>query len=80
MVEEARGKHGVVLRTSEFFAGLCDLSYLGISGLIGYFAKNRPAADRIFHIPFDDMAEIDMPVMNLSTRGYDAHSGIRPTA
>ena len=76
VISEAWHNHGVVLRKAEFFAGLCDLSYLGTSGDIddlSYFAKNCPLAERIFRIPFDDMAEINMPVMNLSTCGYDAH-------
>ena len=76
LVSEAWRTHGVVLRKAEFFAGLCDLSYLGTSGDIddlSYFSKNCPMADRIFRIPFNDMAEINMHVMNLSTCGYDAH-------
>jgi arginine utilization protein RocB len=73
---EAREKYGVTLARAEFFAGLCDLSYLGYSGgpeEMKCFIDNCPAADKIFRVPFEDMAEIDMPVANLSTYGHDAH-------
>jgi arginine utilization protein RocB len=76
LISEARREHGVVLRKAEFFAGLCDLSYLGVSGVIEdmrYFSKNCPLAEKLFRIPFNDMAEINMPVMNLSVCGHDAH-------
>jgi arginine utilization protein RocB len=76
LITEARDRYCVALRKAEFFAGLCDLSYLGFSGDAGdmnCFSKNCPAADKIFRVPFDDMAEINMPVVNLSTSGHDAH-------
>ncbi|MDR3321153.1 MAG: M20/M25/M40 family metallo-hydrolase [Synergistaceae bacterium] len=76
IIVEACDKYGVTLRKEEFFAGLCDLSYLGFSGDtedMRRFAKNCPASDKIFRIPFDDMAEINMPVVNLSVCGHDAH-------
>jgi len=60
----------------EFFAGLCDLSYLGFSGGRGDLepiAKNCPGWGELYSIPTEDLLEIDMPVINMGPCGYDAH-------
>lgn len=73
---EARARHDVEIGTVEFFAGLSDMSFMGYSGDLrdaAPFEKNCPGWGVTFDVPFAEMAEIDMPVMNLGPCGYDAH-------
>jgi arginine utilization protein RocB len=76
MIEKAGEHYGVTIDKAEFFAGLCDLSYMGFSGgadEASAFTDNCPGADKLFRVPFEDMTFIDMPAANFSVCGYDAH-------
>jgi arginine utilization protein RocB len=76
MIDYAGSRHGVTIEKAEFFSGICDLSFAGFSGGADearVFAENCPAAEKLYRIPFDDMAEIDVPVANIGVFGRDAH-------
>ncbi|MDR1885590.1 MAG: M20/M25/M40 family metallo-hydrolase [Synergistaceae bacterium] len=76
MIVYAFEKYRVAIDKAEFFAGLCDLSFMGFSGNMDdarVFNDNCPASGELYVVPFEEMTEIDMPVVNLSTCGYDAH-------
>ncbi len=76
VVAEARERYGVAIDIAEFFAGLCDLSYMGFGGTredLAPIAKNCPGWGELYSVPVDELIEIDMPVMNMGPCGYDAH-------
>lgn len=73
---EARDRHGVEVGFAEYFAGLCDLSYMGFDGARGdmvLIAENCPGWGELYSVPIDDLLEINMPVLNIGPCGYDAH-------
>ncbi|GAB6280551.1 MAG: M20 family metallopeptidase [Thermovirga sp.] len=60
----------------EVFPGISDMSWLGFQGKeadMGIIASNMPGWGRIFQIPFKEMQELDIPVLNLGPFGYDSH-------
>lgn len=72
----ARSRYGMVLGTVRHFAGLCDLSFFKKSAGVRdaeIYKKNCPGWGITFDIPFDDIEQIDMPVLNLGPKGHDAH-------
>ena len=75
LIEKAR-IYGEELRIVEAFSGICDLSFLGFQGNIKElltYEENLPSQGLNCKIPNDDLAALDMPVLNLGVRGYDAH-------
>ncbi len=69
-------KHGMKMKEFEFFAGLCDLSYVGAKASpadIGTLEHNMPGWGSIYKIPLDEMQSIAMPVLNLGPSGNDPH-------
>lgn len=76
VVREAGERYGVEIDIVEFFAGLCDLSYLGFAGdaaALEPIVKNCPGWGDLYSIPTEELSEINMPVINLGPCGYDAH-------
>lgn len=65
-----------VYLSKNYFMGICDFSYTGMvlsnedqqvieRNLIGY--------DTLYHIPFEDMANLNVPVINIGPWGKDLH-------
>lgn len=76
VIQEAKERYDTVVDIAEFFAGLSDLSYMGFAGRhedVAPMAKNCPGWGKLYSVPIDELIEIDMPVMNIGTCGYDAH-------
>ncbi len=76
MKTEARHKYGITFAESVFFAGLCDLSYVG-SDLDGEelqsIAENMPGWGDLYSVPVEAMSSLDCPVVNIGPEGRDAH-------
>lgn len=74
VVSFARERFGVRMDIAEHFAGLCDLSFMSNGGAAGdVYGDNCLGWGTTYEIPFADIAEIDMPAINIGTRGFDAH-------
>ncbi|MDY9920218.1 MAG: M20/M25/M40 family metallo-hydrolase [Synergistota bacterium] len=67
---------GMELKEVEFFAGLCDLSYVGAkvsADDLKALEKNMPGWGDIYSIPMKEMQSLGLPVINLGPSGEDAH-------
>lgn len=75
VIRHARDRYGVEIEIAERFAGLCDLSYAGYFEAARWetLGANCPGWGDIFSVPFGDIEEISMPVVNIGPCGYDAH-------
>ncbi len=72
----AKEKYAVELKEVGWFAGLCDLSYVG--GRVSQndadsYKKSLPGGDRIYAMPLDAMMQLGMPVVNLGPSGENPH-------
>ncbi len=74
--EFSQGKYNVFYEKQGFFMGISDLSYASWSGQeedIAVVKENSPGWDIIYHIPFDELSGISMPVVNIGPWGKDLH-------
>ncbi len=75
LVEES-DKYGYEVKTASVFPGISDLSYFKLNDLEeikNSFQMNLPVWDSKYSLPLKEMAELNVPVMNLSMHGFDAH-------
>lgn len=75
-VREARERFGLTVETRPFFEGVSDLSYCGFQGEAGEmatFAGNMPGWKRLYSLPTEALAELDIPILNFGPLGKDAH-------
>ncbi len=75
-VREAKVQFGETLQLRPFFEGVSDLSYCGFQGPaseMDLFARNMPGWGKLYSLPIDALAELDIPVLNLGPLGKDAH-------
>jgi len=75
-VREAEIRFGETLQLRPFFEGVSDLSYCGFQGPpseMDVFARNMPGWGKLYSLPTDALAELDIPVLNLGPLGRDAH-------
>ncbi|WNB92882.1 M20/M25/M40 family metallo-hydrolase [Bacillus sp. NEB1478] len=59
-----------------YFSGLSDLSYVCFKGEaqdLSSFTANFPLLGSRYHVPFEDMRALDVPVLNIGPMGKDAH-------
>lgn len=73
---QSRERFGVELVQSHFFNGISDLSYVGHRGgddAVRAYARNTPGFGVTYRIPFEAMAAIDAPVLNVGPFGMDPH-------
>nr|WP_290443589.1 M20/M25/M40 family metallo-hydrolase [Sporolactobacillus kofuensis] len=59
-----------------YFSGISDLSYIGMPakhGSMNEWTANMPIWDRGYSIPFAEMEQLAMPVLNLGPIGRDPH-------
>lgn len=69
-------RHGMDMKEVEFFAGLCDLSYVGAKVSpddMCALENNLPGCGCIYKLPLKDMQSLGMPVLNLGPSGEDPH-------
>ena len=74
--EELEREHGIKITEVEFFAGLCDLSYVGAKVSaedLSDFKRNMPGWGCVYSIPLEEMNSLGMPVVNMGPSGEDAH-------
>ncbi|MCK8058198.1 MULTISPECIES: M20/M25/M40 family metallo-hydrolase [unclassified Fusibacter] len=72
----AAEKYNITYQSSNYFMGMCDLSYAGIIGQqkdIDAIKNNSPGWDIVYKIPFEKMKKLEMPVLNLGPWGKDLH-------
>jgi arginine utilization protein RocB len=75
-VREASERFGLTVETRPFFEGVSDLSYCGFQGEAGEmatFAANMPGWKRLYSLPTEALAELDIPILNFGPLGKDAH-------
>ncbi|PKL02125.1 MAG: hypothetical protein CVV55_06055, partial [Synergistetes bacterium HGW-Synergistetes-2] len=75
-VREARERFGLTVETRPFFEGVSDLSYCGFQGEareMAAFAGNMPGWKRLYSLPTEALAELDIPILNFGPLGKDAH-------
>lgn len=59
-----------------YFMGISDLSYLALNkseSVIPYISPNMPHWGESYSIPFEDLKEISVPIMNIGPWGKDYH-------
>ena len=79
VIEVARRDHGISMSSREFFAGICDLSYMGFQGSamdMLCMASNTPGWGSVYRVALRELMGLDIPVLNLGPSGKDPH---RPT-
>ena len=76
LVAEARERFGVDLRIRSLYEGVCDLSYCSLPGgaaSMAPYEANVPGYGRLYALPLEEMASLDMAIVNLGPIGRDAH-------
>ncbi len=76
VIQKANEQFGLTMNRVHYFNGLCDLSYLrhADSGKDQHvFAKNAPVWNDSYTIPFEEIAQLSAPVLNIGPFGKDAH-------
>nr|WP_106783117.1 M20/M25/M40 family metallo-hydrolase [Lysinibacillus timonensis] len=72
----ASKEFGVEVKQIHYFNGLSDLSYVNyLDDSDGWttFEQNTPTWGSVYNIPFEEMAELQAPVLNVGPFGKDAH-------
>ena len=75
-IAKTQADYGLVMEQADLFMGLCDLSYFGFQGderELAELAENMPGWRQVYSIPTEALLKLDVPVMNLSVKGWDAH-------
>ena len=75
-IEFAKEKFDVDILHSHYFQGICDLSFFALedaADVVKYLKPNMPTLNRTYSVPLDDIAKIDVPVVNYGPHGRDAH-------
>ena len=76
IIETAKSRFGIDIRTREFFAGICDLSYMGFRGSsfdVLCMASNTPGWGSVYRLALKELLGLDIPVLNLGPSGKDPH-------
>ena len=75
-IKKAKNDYDVTIEQADLFMGLCDLSYFGFQGdqaELTALTRNMPGWRQVYSIPVDALLKLDVPIMNLGVKGYDAH-------
>lgn len=75
LVDES-GKYGYKVKISSVFPGISDLSYFKLNDLEeieNSLKLNLPVWESKYNLPLKEIADLNIPVMNLSMHGFDAH-------
>lgn len=73
---ECREKYGLEMKEVEFFAGLCDLSYVGAQPSdadVLAISQNMPGWGGIYSIPMQEMQALGLPIINMGPSGEAPH-------
>ncbi len=76
MITYAKTKHEVVLQKQNYFGGISDLSYTGLSQPISSLnplVSNMPLWEKGYTLPLEGLEALNLPVLNLGPVGRDAH-------
>ena len=76
MKDLAKEHFNVTFQEAVFYAGLCDLSYVGsdmADDELEAMAHNTPGWNDFYSVPFEAMKALDCPVVNVGPEGRDAH-------
>ncbi|PGL70192.1 M20/M25/M40 family metallo-hydrolase [Bacillus sp. AFS055030] len=76
VIEYAKDEYNLVLKKQNYFAGLSDLSYVGLekpASELGSLISNMPLWEKGYSVPLDDLEKLNIPVLNLGPVGKDAH-------
>lgn len=75
--EYSKNNYYVEMRKKNFFMGISDMSYTSkenVKEIIDSVSPNMPLWDKeVYSIPFEDMNELDIPVINIGPWGKDLH-------
>lgn len=75
-IKKAEDDYAVTIEQADLFMGLCDLSYFGFQGEqaeLTALTQNMPGWRQVYSIPVEALLKLDVPIMNLGVKGYDAH-------
>lgn len=75
-IKYAKDEFGVDIKRSNYFQGLCDLSYFALEDaeeVLSYLKPNMPTLDRTYSLPLEAIEKISVPVINYGPHGRDAH-------
>ncbi|MDN4525596.1 M20/M25/M40 family metallo-hydrolase [Fictibacillus fluitans] len=76
VIQFAQEQFQITLKKQNYFAGLSDLSYVGLSYKkeeLRPLLDNMPVYGERYTLPLNEMNDLTMPVMNLGPLGRDAH-------
>lgn len=76
VLEYAKREHDVAFETVHYFAGISDLSYVGLQypmESLTDLVANMPLWERGYSLPLQELQALDVPVLNLGPVGRDAH-------
>ncbi|WP_337019723.1 M20/M25/M40 family metallo-hydrolase [Oceanobacillus massiliensis] len=76
VMDFAKKKFDLPIKRSHYLNGICDLSYVSYSGTAeGWktFEENTPVWGDSYTLPFQEMQELNAPVLNVGPYGQDAH-------
>lgn len=76
IVEFAKNKLNEDYARKYYFMGISDLSYLALNksdSVIPYISPNMPHWGENYSIPFEDLKEISVPIINIGPWGKDYH-------
>ncbi|WP_163100419.1 M20/M25/M40 family metallo-hydrolase [Peribacillus alkalitolerans] len=76
IIDLAKNQNNINLKEQKYFAGLSDLSYVGLekpASSLTHLTSNMPLWNQGYSIPLDVLEELNIPVINLGPVGKDAH-------
>jgi arginine utilization protein RocB len=76
IIEYAWNKHRIALKKQMYFGGLSDLSYTGLQQPVSslqLFISNTPLWEKGYTLPFAELQQLQLPVLNVGPVGKDAH-------
>jgi len=74
--KRAKERFDLSMERIHYFNGICDLSYVNYNDSnAGWttYEKNTPVWNDSYTIPFEEMQQLDAPVLNIGPFGKDAH-------
>ncbi len=72
VIEAAKSRFGIDIRAREYFAGICDLSYMGFRGSsfdVLCMASNTPGWGSVYRLALKELLGLDIPVLTWALPG-----------
>ncbi|WP_422486830.1 M20/M25/M40 family metallo-hydrolase [Gudongella sp. DL1XJH-153] len=76
LIQYAKEELGQCYARKHYFMGISDLSYVALNNsesVVPYIEKNMPHWNKTYSIPFKDLEEISVPIINIGPWGKDYH-------